>query len=1227
MRINIRIIAILVLWTCAGLGCSGPSPVSNAAVYNPPERIQVSRPTFEGHTQRPLRYHPEGTDFVIENGQESFNRPLYGGNTAFRVDGGDRPEFSLYLPGLGGNLRLGMRTATKTIWLFEADKVISRYRAGSMVYEIYDASLGNGVLEVTVTATYAIEGLVGSIELHGQPKQPVEIVIAFGGANGKKGKRNGDIGCESEPVSEFFRLRPEYCKGNRFSIQDNTFILQSKPATLSGVLPRGAKLSICDAAKWGSLKDLLTTEDKTTNTPILAGYAVLSAEQPVYFGLKRLGENDKPLKTEMLPALFGETEKTRQSLAEQVKVETPDMYINAAVSALCTAADAIWDEPQGVVMHGAVAWRTKLPGWRGPYANDALGRHDRAKRHLNYWASEQNTSPPPAAILPADASANLSRNEASLHSNGDIANKHYDMNLVYIDALFRHILWTGDLELARQVWPVIERHLAWERRLFRRPFGPDKLPLYEAYCCIWASDDLAYNGGGATHSSAYNYYHNRMAARLAKLLGKDPSPYDKEAELILKAMRTYLWLADSGSYAEWRDLLGLQLPHPAAALWTVYHTMDSEVPTPLEAWQMTHYVDTQIAHIPIHGPGVPQGDYFTLPTSNWMPYTWSTNNVVMAEAAHTALAYWQAGRPHEAFGLFKGCLLDSMFLGLCPGNLGMTTYFDSARGEAQRDFADAVGVCSRAVVEGLFGVRPDVPAGQLLICPGFPADWQYARLKHPDVNIEYERKAAAETYNIEPKFAKPLSLCLNIPAFRTEIESVAVNGQPAKWNIVDTAIGRPRIEIRCDAQPRYKIVIAWKGEVSAQAEGPVVAAQGGRFEVHSGAAKICEVSDPQKALERIKLQTNSFEAIASGTPGHHTAFAQVEQGALRWRQPIVFEIRPAYEILPCEKQDADKICFRIRNNTSDAIRRPISVTAGSITSRIALDIPAYGTSEEVTLLAKENHLLPGTNAVLADFGEGKKIEGAVINWKLDAKHAAIHWEKVDLVSVFNDRLTRIFQNEYLSPRSPYCSLAIPKQGIGSWCNYAKTFDVDDAGLRKAADANGGQVVLPQGIPFQTSGSGEAKNILFTSQWDNYPAEATVRLGGKASHLYLLTAGSTNSMQSQFDNGEVIITYADGTTQRLALRNPTTWWPIDQDYFIDDFGFRRPEALPPRVNLKSGLVRVPDFSEFKGQGGGVPGGAATVLDMPLNPEKELKSLTVRTLANEVIIGLMSITLVR
>src|ERR1700753_232227 len=66
-------------------------------------------PVMENNVERPLRYRPDGTDFVIENGTEFFNRPLYGANTPFRIDAGYKPEFALYLPGRGGNLRLGIR--------------------------------------------------------------------------------------------------------------------------------------------------------------------------------------------------------------------------------------------------------------------------------------------------------------------------------------------------------------------------------------------------------------------------------------------------------------------------------------------------------------------------------------------------------------------------------------------------------------------------------------------------------------------------------------------------------------------------------------------------------------------------------------------------------------------------------------------------------------------------------------------------------------------------------------------------------------------------------------------------------------------------------------------------------------------------------------------------------------------------------------------------------------
>ena len=79
--------------------------------------LTAAQGNFYGKTDRPLRYHPEGTDFVIENGKEFFNRPLYGGNTAFRVDAGDKPAFLLSLPARGRTLRSGIKTARGNKWL------------------------------------------------------------------------------------------------------------------------------------------------------------------------------------------------------------------------------------------------------------------------------------------------------------------------------------------------------------------------------------------------------------------------------------------------------------------------------------------------------------------------------------------------------------------------------------------------------------------------------------------------------------------------------------------------------------------------------------------------------------------------------------------------------------------------------------------------------------------------------------------------------------------------------------------------------------------------------------------------------------------------------------------------------------------------------------------------------------------------------------------------------
>ena len=92
--------------------------------------------------ERKIHYKPDGEDFLLVNGNRRFNRALYGGNTAFRVEAGDLPEFALYLPGMGGNLKFGLIKNGKSKWLIDANKNETRKRPGSMVHKVNDTLLG-----------------------------------------------------------------------------------------------------------------------------------------------------------------------------------------------------------------------------------------------------------------------------------------------------------------------------------------------------------------------------------------------------------------------------------------------------------------------------------------------------------------------------------------------------------------------------------------------------------------------------------------------------------------------------------------------------------------------------------------------------------------------------------------------------------------------------------------------------------------------------------------------------------------------------------------------------------------------------------------------------------------------------------------------------------------------------------------------------------------------------
>ncbi|MBS7229676.1 DUF4450 domain-containing protein [Flavobacterium psychroterrae] len=1111
----------------------------------------------ENKAMRKIHYAPEGNSFVLKNGTRKFNRALYGSNTEFRVETGDLPEFAMYMPGMGGNFKLGLVNGNESKWITEATKIDTRYVSGTMRYTIEDAILGNGKLFVDVVALKETEGFI--VKLYGKnSSKNTSLIWAFGGATGKKFSRDGDIGADPESV---FYLQPEYCTNNKYTIKKGSFLLEygsesNKQKTgnnrnITGFFPESAP-HLANAKMQNKPLELFNSNPESLT--LITGKIKAITEKASYWLF--LSEDSKTnYNQKNIAQLYEKSVQETALLANRVKVSTPDPYINTLGSALSIAADGIWESP--AYLHGAIAWRMYLNAWRGAYTVDPLGWHDRAKTHFTSYSNSQVTSPESGPIV-LDQERNLARQKeeigTSMFSSGYISrspNKnnvahHYDMNLVFIDQMLRHFKWTGDTSFIKEMWPTIQRHLNWEKR----NFDPDGDGLYDAYASIWASDALQYSGGGVIHSSAYNYYANKTVAQIAKKINEDQNPFTKEADKILKATNNQLWIANKGIFAEYKDALGNKLLHDTPGIWSIYHTIDSELSTPFESYQMLDYVNNQIPHIPISAEGLDKKDLYVISTTNWQPYTWSTNNVALAEQLHTSLAFWQGGQSENAFKMWESALVESMYLGASPGGFEQLLYQDAMRGELYRDFADPIGMASRTLVEGLFGIQPDALAEVLTIKPGFPEKWNQASLEIPDISIDFKRENKEEKYVIKNQFSAKMNLKLVLNSSFETVENITANGKSVAWKIVSENIGKPKISIEVPYNAIYEITIKWKGNPVEKIESKENYTLNEILDLKTLKAKIISLYDPQLVLSEISKTGNSLKAKVNSV-GNKLFFIELKQGELSWWEPIHLNVK----------------------------------------------------------------------------SENKSNE-AVTNWDLplDKSKSA---ETIQLSSFFNSKVTDIFNYEYLSPRPQTVTLQLPKQGIGNWCYPNISVKIDDSGLRQKAKANG-QITTPNGVPFQTPSDANHKNIIFTSMWDNFPESINIPLNGKASHAYFMLAGTTNPMQSRIINGEIIVNYTDGTSDILPLKNPENWWPIEQDYFIDGLAFTTNAPKPPRIYFKTGEISR-DFKDFKTIKGftsyGVDGGAGTILDLPLNKNKALKSLTLRTIANDVVIGLMSVTLVR
>lgn len=985
-------------------------------------------------------YSPEGDSIVITNGTRLNNKPLYCHERFPFIWSGELPLLS----GEMGGLAVCWERSGVQIQLKDFSTRIMRCRPGRMEWECRDTRLSDLKVTLSAVALADANGFAASITAGGS-KPGDKAVWHFSPAGGQANRVNaGGQGFQIGPSND----------------------LQKISGSISAPMPAV-----------GENVSLLT----------LAMPVPVSDDVPQYFAVtcEKNGAAADAKKA------FDDGFARAVDFSRRLVIETPDPYLNAGAPFSVSACDGTFVDPTFV--HGGTVWRMRMPGWRTMGGSIYYGWIDRVKRAVKYWGSLQVKEAPEKKGAQYSGNGCMQEGNSRFFGAGFINYPNipqvYEFQTQFFDDAVRAWRASADPELEKMLLPMLELHL----QRCKECFDPDGDWTYESYNNTWPNDSIWFNGGGTPEQSGYVYYGHRAAADMRRRAGdtEGAAKHDAIAENIKKAVNELLWMPECGQFASYVEPWGHKRQMPDAWVYAQHIPIETGLTTPEQAWKAMYYTEWAMERFIL-----PYGEMRH--TSNFVPGQWSVRELYHGDNFAMALGYFLSGQGDDGWQLLRGALLESMYgdgvakagYSRESGQFGFVNHISPgglSHPNCAIDFIDIITPCARAIVEGLFGYRPDYPNGFVRIEPSFPSAWDHASIMTPDFSLEFRDNI----YRL--KLQKQAAVKFGVPVRAAKVKQVLLNGQPVEFRIEPWAgYGMLRVETPVTADAELKV----------ETEGAVV------------------------VLPVIE------ETETEGRQGHR---------------------------LVLNKKDGDVPRYQITKVT----------------------IP-----ETVNL------------KVLREAPE------------------TVVWKQVDMDSALNGDLRTIFKQRYESPRPDRVSMRIAFDGWGAW-TFSRFWGIatPEIGMENVfnPDATNGvvkgdSIVTPQRVQFRKPG--EAKNIAFTSLWDNWPVKVSVPVNAKGEAVWLLIAGSTTPMQGKIANAVVRFHYADGKEESLDLVPPKNFWAlckygnVDYTYARDGFAFGR--EPPAMVQLGRNC-------------------RAMVYGWKLRPGVELEKVELETLSLDVVIGLMGVSI--
>ncbi|UOQ46588.1 hypothetical protein MUN88_10760 [Gracilibacillus caseinilyticus] len=1126
--------------------------------------------------KKTYKYLPIEGGFAVENGEESYNRPLYGQHNSPRIIAlvGDKPD-SLIFRNRGnsdqeklGHVFFGLKNGK---WFGDFETITSRYVSGHQEYELRDPSI-EGTILLTYVRPDDFEGLLVKVTL--PDAYTDELVIASGGRDyGSYGSQNYDA----------MKFTPSDAAGTEVRIEQNYFAIEGGGPSLYGTSNVPLKLKRVDAAGFSEGPEALLAEEAGSQ-PMATGTTAGNYDNEVYFNITTGDVASDEMKDYLSkPAkVFEKSVNYYKDLSESVKMDTPNPYLNAALPAASLALDASWNNP--TFQHGPINWFVPLPGWRSTYGATTAGWEDRAAAHaIAYFEKQASNGRIPSKL------------------NGD---SHYNMGEVLVDMMLYNWEWTGDLEMmANGGFDFIANHLNWMDEYMET----NNEGLYESHLNAWNTDNKWNNGGGATIASVYTWRANKEMAEIAKRLEKDPTIFQQRVEKIEQAMKNKLWVADKGVFGEYKDVYGLQRVHESPDLSSIYTPIDLGFTDLFQSYQMLRFTETELENVT---DSIPRDGRVPW-TSNWLPNVYSSRGMYTAESANLMLTYYRLGLVEEATELQAG-IDANLFTGPGPGVLSYIQREDGSQ-SGHVDFTDVTSMYVRTAVEGLFGIKMDVPQEQATIQPSFPREWKQASIETEYLAYDYSMSDHQETISITS--GKDLEYQLKLIARGTNIKSVKVNGKNVDYRL-DPGIGHTWLEINTPESNQATIEVEYNKGKSKNMPEIKAASSGAVNEPYSFSVKhgdIVRLHDPQGILEmdRAKIKKSKASVQLKDKQGAHTFFVLVESGESEMWLPVNVTLKQSMEIV-----DEDLVLkggkayaqFAIENNSSRNMNIKGTASIAGTHYGMHTHIKANEKSETVMFEIKDISMLtPGENLLTLDT-KGKdryELKTNLTSWELDQQLSGVYMNsynihKIDLRHYVNQDLANLHQNKYTPQPELFYWDNIPstvtEYGL-NWWQYRDGQDKVKPDLTRLDDLDD-DFESDMGIPFSIPDQEE--NAVFTSLYDNFPDHVEIPVNVTGNKLYFFLAVATNHMQSRIENATITVNLSNGEERSLPLVNPEN---------IDDWLSENTSSS----YAQSGFIQ--DLGD---------GAHGNILSVDLGSSIKIESVEMETLSNEVMTGLLGMT---